>query len=72
MSDINASSLQQEIMGAYDRIAQRALELLQSTVPIDSGDLYDSLEVVPVNDVILDGVSDVSESIMGTLEDLGL
>lgn len=71
-ADITAENLKQELTEAYIRISERALELLQSTVPIDSGDLYDSLKVVPPNDEILEGISEFATGVIGTLEDIGL
>ena len=64
--------LKQELISAYDRIANGALELLQSTVPIDSGDLYDSLEVVSPNDEILSQASDLAEDMISTIGTLNV
>lgn len=56
-------SLKQELEKAYITISERALELLKATVPIDSGDLHDSLEVVKPGDEVLDEISELAESI---------
>lgn len=71
-SSANESSLRQGLEQAYIRIAQRALELLQSTVPIDKGDLYDSLKVVRPGDDVLKEVSDISSEMISSFGSLNL
>ena len=60
-------NVKEELVKAYERIAAKALELLQSTVPVDSGELYDSLQIVSPDDSILKEVSSLANDIVGTL-----
>lgn len=72
VQDITEDSLKQELEQAYLNIAERALVLLQSTVPIDSGDLYDSLKVVPPGDDTLKGISDLASDVISEIGGLNL
>jgi len=63
----NGDDLRKELERAYRTISEKCLELLQQTVPIDSGELYDSLEVVPPGSDILNDVADLSGDIVNTI-----
>lgn len=69
---ITEDSLKQELTGAYKRISEKCLVILQENVPIDSGDLYDSLQVVEPGDEILKGVNDLASDMINTIGTLNL
>ena len=72
IGDITEDKIKQDLTKAYGNIAQKALGFLQETVPIDSGDLYDSLKVIEVNDPILDEISDLSSDIVSEIGTLNI
>lgn len=67
INDITADALKEELNKAYLNIATKALAFLQSTVPVDSGDLYDSLKIVEPDDEILNELSEDIVNEIGTL-----
>jgi hypothetical protein len=70
--DITEDSLKEALTEAYRNIAEKALSYLQQTVPIDSGDLYDSLKVVEPNDEILKELNDLSSDIVSEIGTLNI